>query len=121
MLQIRVVAANDVDTVARELTDLAGTANVVVSAPTTVGDRIVTADVDTEAADDALDRLTGLGVAPDAIQLVRLVAVQPVARRGARRGWARRPTGPRGSRWSRRLGRAPVCWRATPRSWPSPA
>src|SRR5262245_27538963 len=77
--------------VAQTLSELGGARHIT---RTDTGHRsevvIVTADLEAEAADDALHALQHLGVAPDDVSLLRIDAIQPLLRRprGASLVWA---------------------------------
>ena len=79
MLHLRVFGAAPVmERVAERVSALPGAAHVTrTDAGNGVGQALVTADVDPEAADAALQALSALGVPPDDVWLLRLEGLQP--------------------------------------------
>jgi uncharacterized hydrophobic protein (TIGR00271 family) len=87
MLHLRVFGAAPVmERVAESVAALPGARHVTrTDAGNGTGEALVTADVDPDAADQALHALSALGVPADDIWLLRLEGLQP-GRRGRRRG-----------------------------------
>jgi uncharacterized hydrophobic protein (TIGR00271 family) len=90
MLHLRVFgAAPMMERVAESVSALAGADHVTrTDAGDGAGQTLVTADVEPDAADAALHALTGLGVPPEDVWLLRLEGLQPGRRRRRQQGGA---------------------------------
>jgi uncharacterized hydrophobic protein (TIGR00271 family) len=78
VLQVRAVAPPSASHRAATAIDrIEGVRNVVTSDVTVAGDRVISADVDSDCADQVLDALTDVGLSAEAVTLLRLETVPP--------------------------------------------